>query len=232
MSRAAVIPDKHLSSLQTKQLESYRSIVMVIVLANLLNAAVILLTFRESMVGNLLWLWGGCVAAFSVYALAQNAIRSRLRRHVARESEKELESLARGATLNGFLWAVAPLVVMSSADTQGQMVMGIVMAGLMFAGAFLLSHIPDAALSFTIPVGVGLILSMQFQQDAAYQFISVLLIVYMAIPELILLLGFVVAFLLMGKAEAPVPAPAWRISMCASWVVWANRSGVRCSIFR
>jgi len=34
------------------------------------------------------------------------------------------------------------------------------------------------------------------------------LIVYMAIPELILLLGFVVAFLLMGKAEAPVPAPA------------------------
>jgi len=32
------------------------------------------------------------------------------------------------------------------------------------------------------------------------------LIVYMALPELILLLGFVVAFLLIGKAEAPVPA--------------------------
>jgi diguanylate cyclase (GGDEF)-like protein len=181
LSKAAVIPDKHLSSLQTKQLESFRSIMMVIMLANLLNAAVVLLTFRESMMGNLLWLWGGCVAAFSFYALAQNAIQFRLRRHVPRDSDKELQSLARGATLNGFLWAVAPLVVMSAADTQGQMVMGIVMAGMMFAGAFLLSHIPDAALSFTIPVGVGLILSMQFQQDAAYQFISVLLIVYMAI---------------------------------------------------
>jgi V/A-type H+-transporting ATPase subunit K len=32
------------------------------------------------------------------------------------------------------------------------------------------------------------------------------LIVYMALPELIVLLGFVVAFLLIGKAEAPAPA--------------------------
>jgi diguanylate cyclase (GGDEF)-like protein len=56
-----------------------------------------------------------------------------------------------------------------------------VMAGMMFAGAFLLSHIPEAAFSFTIPVGAGLVLSMQFQQDTAYQFISVLVIVYMTV---------------------------------------------------
>lgn len=34
------------------------------------------------------------------------------------------------------------------------------------------------------------------------------LIVYMALPELILLLGFVVAFLLIGKAEVPAAVPA------------------------
>ncbi|MFN3912842.1 putative bifunctional diguanylate cyclase/phosphodiesterase [Hyphomonas sp.] len=181
LSKAAVIPEKHLSSLRKKQLESFSSILIVIVLANLLNAAVILLTFRTSMVGNLLLLWGGCIALFSIFVLAQKVVQIRQRRSASRDAEKQLQLIARGATLSGFLWAIAPLVTMGLVDTQGQMVMGIVMAGMMFAGAFLLSHIPHAALSFTIPVGVGLILSMQFQQEAAYQFISVLLIVYLSI---------------------------------------------------
>ena len=34
------------------------------------------------------------------------------------------------------------------------------------------------------------------------------LIVYMALPELILILGFVVAFLLLGKTDTAVAAPA------------------------
>ena len=34
------------------------------------------------------------------------------------------------------------------------------------------------------------------------------LIVYMALPELILILGFVVAFLLLGKTDTAVPSPA------------------------
>ncbi|MBA3067276.1 MAG: EAL domain-containing protein [Hyphomonas sp.] len=181
LTKAAEIPEKHLSSLREKQLASFRSIMLVIVLANLLNAAVILLSFRESMIGNLLPMWGGCLVLFSLFALGQDLFEKQFGWRKSRDAEQELQSLTRGATLNGFLWAIAPLVVMSSVDTQGQMVMGIVMAGMMFAGAFLLSHIPDAALSFTIPVGVGLILSMQFQQDTAYQFISVLLIVYMAL---------------------------------------------------
>jgi diguanylate cyclase (GGDEF)-like protein len=181
MTRSTAIPEKHLASLRAKQLETVGSIMLVIMLANVLNAAVVLQSFQHKMVGNLLLLWGAALVLFSVVAFARYLIVKKFRTGPPRYSVQDVQDVSRGATLNGFIWAIAPLVVMSSVDTQGQMVMGIVMAGMMFAGAFLLSHIPEAAFSFTIPVGFGLVLSMQFQQDTAYQFISVLVIVYLAV---------------------------------------------------
>jgi diguanylate cyclase (GGDEF)-like protein len=181
LSKKIAIPEKHLASLRQKQLETIGDIMLVITLANLLNAAVIMLSFSHKIVGNLLHIWGATVVAFSIVAFARHVLSRRLRKGPPRYAMQDVQDVSRGATLNGFIWAIAPLVVMSSVDTQGQMVMGIVMAGMMFAGGFLLSHIPEAAFSFIIPVGAGLVLSLQFQQDTAYQFISVLVIVYMTV---------------------------------------------------
>lgn len=180
-TRTAQIPDKHKEALREKQLETVSSIILVIVLANLLNAAIILLTFQKSVVGNLLNIWAAAVAFFSMFMFGRHIYRRHFSKRPVRNTSKELETVTRGATLNGFLWAVAPLVVMSSVETQGQMVMGILMAGMLFAGAFLLSRLPDAAFAFTIPVGASLVISMQFQQDTVYQFASVLVLVYIAL---------------------------------------------------
>jgi diguanylate cyclase (GGDEF)-like protein len=179
-AKPATIPEKHQESLREKQLETVASITLVIVLANLLNAAIILLSFQHAAVGNLLNIWAAAVAFFSMVILGRSVYVRRFRRK-ARNVTKELDAVTRGATLNGVLWAVAPLVVMSSVETQGQMVMGILMASMLFAGAFLLSRVPDAAFAFTLPVGASLVISMQFQQDVAYQFASVLVIVYLGL---------------------------------------------------
>lgn len=180
-ARPVTIPEKHQESLREKQLETVASITLVIVLANLLNAAIILLSFQHATVGNLLNIWAACIAIFSMFTFGRFIYVRRLRKRAVRNVAKELDAVTRGATLNGFLWAVAPLVVMSSVETQGQMVMGILMAGMLFAGAFLLSRVPDAAFAFTLPVGASLVISMQFQQDIAYQFASVLVIVYLGL---------------------------------------------------
>lgn len=180
-TRTAAIPEKHQDSLREKQLETVSSIMLVIVLANLLNAVIILLSFQHATMGNLLHIWAAAVAFFSMFVFGRHVYARHLRKRPNRDVTRELETVTRGATLNGFLWAVAPLVVMSSVETQGQMVMGILMAGMLFAGAFLLSRVPDAAFAFTLPVGASLVISMQFQQDLAYQFASVLVIVYLGL---------------------------------------------------
>ena len=180
-AKTAIVPEKHQDSLREKQLETVASITLVIVLANLLNAAIILLSFNHAAVGPLLNIWAASVAFYSMFIFGRHVYVRRMRKRAFRNAAKELDAVTRGATLNGFLWAVAPLVVMSSVETQGQMVMGILMAGMLFAGAFLLSRVPDAAFAFTLPVGASLVVSMQFQQDLAYQFASVLVIVYLGL---------------------------------------------------
>ena len=70
---------------------------------------------------------------------------------------------------------------MNAADPQGQMVMGIVLAGMMFAGAFLMSRLPDAAFSFIVPVGIGMVIALQFQQNPQYQYVSVITISYVGV---------------------------------------------------
>ncbi len=178
--REVAIPDKHLEGLRQKQLDAVRNMTVVVLLANLLNVAVVLQSFSGSSVGSILSIWAFCFV-FMIGFRFVTYLRERAGMAGQENSKKLLEAVSRGASVSGIFWAVAPLMVMSAVDPKGQMVMGIVMAGMMFAGAFLLSRIPEAAFSFIIPLGVGLVVSMQFQQEAAYQFISVMTILYMGV---------------------------------------------------
>ncbi len=175
------VPEKYAGTLRTKQLEMVQRMTFVMVVANLLNAAVVMLSFRGTAVDSLLYIWGfAIVMASAIGILAQmRAVRAKGPTDVT--SQRELEKFARGSSLSGLIWAIAPIIVMNVSDSQGQMVMGIILAGMMFAGAFLLSRVPDAALSFITPVGIGMVISMQFQQNPQSQYVSVLAIVYLGI---------------------------------------------------
>ncbi len=174
------VPEKHLGTLRAKQLETVGKMTIVMVLANLLNAAVVMLSFRQTAVDNLLIIWGFTITFICGLSFLTH-VRTRNETNVRQRSQRDIENYARSASINGLVWAIAPIIVVNVVDAQGQMVMGIVMAGMMFAGAFLLSRVPDAAFSFIVPVGLGLLISMQFQQDAQYQFVSILTIAYLGI---------------------------------------------------
>jgi diguanylate cyclase (GGDEF)-like protein len=74
-----------------------------------------------------------------------------------------------------------PVIVMNAANPQGQMIIGVIMAGMMFAGTFLMARTPRAAISFLLPVGAGVVAAMEFQKDSTYQFISFLSLAYIGV---------------------------------------------------
>ncbi len=154
--REIAVPGKHLEGLRRQQLDAVRNMTVVVLLANLLNVAVVLLSFSGSSVGGILSIWGICFVFMIGYRLV-TYLRERSGMAGEEDTKKLLEAVSRGASVSGIFWALAPLVVMSAVDPKGQMVMGIVMAGMMFAGAFLFSRIPEAAFSLIIPVGVGVV---------------------------------------------------------------------------
>ncbi len=174
------VPEKYLPGLRAKQLEMVGNMTVVMVLANLLNAAVIMISFRETVADRLLSVWGFAVILVSGLSFLAH-LRARSLNRVRRRTQRDIENYARSASINGLLWAIAPIIVMNVTDAYGQMVIGIVLAGMMFAGAFLLSRIPDAAFSFVVPVGIGVVISLQYQQSQQYSLISMLTITYLGI---------------------------------------------------
>ncbi len=174
------VSEKHAGSLRAKQLNMVSKMTVVMVLANLINAAVVMFSFSNTAARSILVVWGLCILGICIAALGGSILARRNGLRTSR-SPKALERYARASAVNGILWAVAPIIVMNVADNHGQMVMGIIMAGMMFAGAFLMSRVPDAAFSFLIPVGAGMIIAMQFQQDPKYHLISILTLVYVSV---------------------------------------------------
>ena len=174
------IPEKHAGALRARQLDMVGRMALVMVLASLLNASVVMMSFQNTNADNMLTIWFfSIVFANGVSFLTH--VRSRRMVAARTRSARAIERYARGASINGLIWAIAPIIVMGVVDEQGQMVMGIVLAGMMFAGAFLLSRVPDAAFSFIVPVAIGMVIAMQFQQDPQYHFISVLALAYLGV---------------------------------------------------
>jgi diguanylate cyclase (GGDEF)-like protein len=178
--RDVPVPEKYRGSLRKKQLDTVSNMIFVMLLANLLNVAVVLQSFRHSSASNLLAIWGFCFIFLTGLAVLRH-IRTRKAIHAGLVSPRHADAVSRGALIIGLFWAVLPLLVMHAIDPQGQMVMGIVLAGMMFGGAFMLSRMPDAAFSLIIPIGIGLTVSMQLQHDITHQLISVMALVYLSV---------------------------------------------------
>ena len=181
LMKSASVPEKHAGTLRAKQLELTRRMTFIMVLANVLNAGIVVMSFYETAAHALLLSWAATILGASGLAVGTQMLTPRNLDPMDPRSQKALEAFSRGSALTGLLWGVAPFVVLNVGDPQGQMVMGLVMAGMMFAGAFLFARTPDAAFSFLMPIGFGLVIAMQFQQDPQYQFVSVLTLAYLGV---------------------------------------------------
>ena len=178
--KAVPVPEKHSGRLRARQLDMVGNMTIVLMLANLLNAAIVMMSFRASDSTGLLSIWGFCIVLISGAAFFAH-LRSRKDFGKPTRSEAAIDKFARAASVNGLIWAIAPIIVMNIEDSHGQMVMGIVLSGVMFSGAFLLSRIPEAAFSFMVPVAIGTVISMQFQQDPNFHYVSILALVYLGL---------------------------------------------------
>ncbi len=174
------VPEKYRASLRKKQLDTVGNMIAVMLLGNLLNVAVVLQSFRDSHVSSVLTIWGFCVIFISGLAVLRH-MRTRKASLEGRVSDRHIDAIARGAMVVGLFWAAAPLFVMRSTSAEGQMVLSIVLAGMMFGGAFLLSRLPSAAFSYLVPIGIGLSASMAMEPGAVHHFIAVLTMVYLAV---------------------------------------------------
>lgn len=171
---------KHEAAWRESQLEIINTITVPLVLANLISASVVWLSFQHTDAAPFLTVWGVCLSAICASALFAKRVQ-RFRFRGLATSNQLIKEYTVVAGLTGLLWATVPIVVVNVTDHYGQMILGVILAGIMFIGALLMSRLPQAAFAFIVPIGLGLVVEMQLQQDPRYQYAAVLTLAYAAI---------------------------------------------------
>lgn len=181
--RPVSIPEEQLGSIREKQLLTVGSLLPVIGLANLINAAVVVMSFWDTPANRLLGAWCFVVVlATTIMFIGYSRMRStKVRPELATADERSkegIERFARFASFVGLLWGILPLLILPLTDQTNQLAVSSIMAGVMFAGVLLLGRIPEAAVGFLVPTVIGYIVGLQLGQDPRNDFLSVLAFVY------------------------------------------------------
>ncbi|MEL6474830.1 MAG: EAL domain-containing protein [Pseudomonadota bacterium] len=175
--KATRIPDELQGRFRARQLNDVYQLTFISMVGMLINAFVLIASFLSSGADTMLMVWGGMLA-FASGVMALGAIAERDKANAAERSVQALDRHARVSFLMGLIWAVAPLIVLPFADPTGQMMLCIIMCGVMFAGAFLMSRTPDSAMGFVAPILAGTLIALQIGNDPRNDYLSILIIIY------------------------------------------------------
>jgi len=174
------IPSDVAGRIRAKQLASVTSLVPAIMMAQLINGAVVLIAFWSSGAEGLLGIWAtalclicGVTMLGSVKAKAAHAKKTRSRRSI--------DNMARRSAFLGLIWGVVPVIIVPYSDPLGHMALGTIMAAMAFAGGFLLGRIPQAAYAFIAPLIIGHVVGLQIIGTHVYDLLSILSVIYCGI---------------------------------------------------
>ena len=121
--------------------------------ANVFSALVVAaIVFRESP--RLLSAWASVLAV--VIAAAMRAYRISRDRVPESVSRRAFRSATRHAAVMGALWGAVPIVWLADVGPQSQVVIATLTAGMLSAGAFVLSPVPAASLAYVGIIVAGL----------------------------------------------------------------------------
>ncbi|HIK65977.1 MAG TPA: GGDEF and EAL domain-containing protein, partial [Henriciella marina] len=177
------IPEEQLGAIREKQIDAVGSLLPVIGLANLINAAVVMISFANTPANRLLGVWSmTMVIATSIMLVGYFIMRRRSKDAEtlpsAEAGKNSIDRFARFASVLGILWGILPLLILPLTDHTNQLAVSSIVAGVMFAGVLLIGRIPEAAMGFLIPTVIGYVVGLQLGQDPRNDFLSVLAFVY------------------------------------------------------
>lgn len=182
------VPEEEAPTIRVKQLETVGRLTPVMAMANLINAAVVIMSFWDTPANRLLGIWSFTLLVGTVVMLVANMrARAKARKREpgqaisARRTQQSIDRFTRFASCLGLVWGILPLLIMPFADHTSQLAVSVIIAGMMFGGVILISRIPEAALAFLIPTTIGFVVGLQLGQDPRNDFLSVLAIVYASV---------------------------------------------------
>jgi len=146
--------ESHAGSFRARQIHAVLRLTPLTMFANVLNAAVVGLTFRNSINPMLLVGWVLCI----VYAAGvgvESWIKWRRGKGPLSASPRALRQASRHAALLALLWTMLPIFFLPMASLEEQLMLAAITVGMLCAGGFALATIPQAAMTYVAVLGLG-----------------------------------------------------------------------------
>jgi two-component system, sensor histidine kinase len=162
--------------IRAKQIDAIAQLVPVTIAINFANAAIILGVFWNTVSNGFLAVW-----AASIGLAGTMALRGWLRSRKAPPKEVSERAVWR-MTLQAFYlaatWGSLPLMLMPRVGAESQIIIGALMTGMISGGAFALSTVPRAGLTYTWTMMIASVASLFLCGGPTYLVLVVFLLLY------------------------------------------------------
>jgi signal transduction histidine kinase/DNA-binding response OmpR family regulator len=145
---ASDVSEREMRRIRAKQIDAVTRLVPVTMTVNLINVAIILGVFWGTGSNIFLGLWASAVASAALLA-----VRSwiRMRRAPPQEaSPRATRKMTQQAFCLAVIWGALPVVLLHQVEPIYQLIIACLMTGMISGGAFTLSTVPRAGLTYTL----------------------------------------------------------------------------------
>jgi predicted signal transduction protein with EAL and GGDEF domain len=164
---------------RAEQLSAVSRLTPIAMGGNLVSAAVIVWTFRNTSGGPFALAWAAVMLGLCGHVLWRwSGQRRRPKR--SRASARAIRRLTIHGCLIASLWSLAPLVLFPHADGNQQVLVASLVAGLICGGGFSLAAVPSAALAYVIIMVVAANVALAASGEPLFILVGLLLLVYSA----------------------------------------------------
>jgi hypothetical protein len=143
--------DASSAELRARLLGNLTRLSPVLMTANLVNGIGLALSLSDAVDPLALMAWLGVLGLLVAMGL-RNWLRHR-RRPASRASPRAVQHASRNAFALALVWSVPPLAWIDAGQPMQQLMVAVTATGMMAAGAFALSSIPQAGLAWTLALG-------------------------------------------------------------------------------
>ena len=139
---------------RAQQIQSILRLTPLTMLANAFNALAMLVVFYNSPAFHYVVLWAALLG-YTLYKGTRAWLLQRKRPPPERVSARALTRATKHAAALGAIWAILPILVFNNADAHLNLLLTSICVGMLCAGGFALSSIPQAAITYVFLVALG-----------------------------------------------------------------------------
>jgi diguanylate cyclase (GGDEF)-like protein len=162
---------------RAQQISSILRLTPLTMLANAVNAVALLVIFYDSPSFYYVAIWAVALG-YIIYKGTRAWLLQRKRPAPERVSTRALTRATQHAAALGLIWALLPILVFNNADTHLTLLLISVCVGMLCAGGFALSSIPQAAVAYVLLVGLGCEIALIKDGIAQNWDLAILLLLY------------------------------------------------------